>query len=133
MVVYWSDKRVDDITIQTIKERPMSKSYDEDKGRTVAESQHADAVMVPIPRELIERDFMFELMALSDERLLSKLSEEDRQRLGDNPAGELAYLTTDEIAQIGSFSHGVLHHGTPSYTQGVVCKIFSLTIEVGVS
>lgn len=65
-------------------------------------------------------------MALRDEKVLRALSEEDRQRLGDNPVGRAIHLTVDEAVQMGSLSLSQLVCcAGPQYQQatwGPVCK-----------
>lgn len=79
-------------------------------------------VKVSVPREVIEREVIVELMALRDERVLRTLSEEQRQQLGENPVGRVAHLTTVQFAQLGSFTNGFFCKGTPGITKGVICK-----------
>lgn len=85
-------------------------------------------VRIDVPREVVEREVMFELMALRDENLLRTLGEEERQRLGENPAGRLAFLTADEIAAAGSITYGVGCKGTPAFSNGATCKILKIPV-----
>ena len=83
-------------------------------------------LMVPMSREAVEREIMLELMAFRDERLLRSLTEEQRQRLGENPAGQIMHLSTAQIARRGSFSSGVGCHGTPTFSYGITCKVLRI-------
>lgn len=85
-------------------------------------------VTVSYPRELVEREFMCEYMAFRDERMLARLSKEDRERLGDDPTAGIPFLTTLEVAQLGSITGGVFccTPGAGSFTFGVTCKILKV-------
>jgi hypothetical protein len=89
-----------------------------------------------VPEEISDEDLDFEiqadLLALRDERLLAKLSESDRAALGDNPAGEIERLLTEEAGgtraragALGSFSKGIWCQGTSAFSNGVTCKLGS--------
>jgi hypothetical protein len=95
------------------------------------EAPKANTVCVPFPREVVERELICDLLALRDERVLARLSEEDRRRLGDDPVAGLPYLTTEEVAGIGSVTNGTFCHGTPSFSKGVTCKIFKISEPAG--
>ena len=83
-------------------------------------------VQVEVPRELVEREIIFEVMALRDERLLRTLSEEERRKLGENPAGQAVYLTVEQAARLGSITQGIWCKGTSAFTNGVTCKLTAL-------
>jgi hypothetical protein len=83
-----------------------------------------DYILVPMSRSALEREIIADVMALRDERLLSQLSEKERKELGDNPAGEIMYASTEEVVRglRDSFSNGFWCRGTPGFTQGITCK-----------
>ncbi len=86
----------------------------------------AETVDVPVPREVVEREVLFELQAFRDERLLRTLTEEQRCRLGENPVGRIIQMPTAELAVIGSITNGVGCRGTSGFTHGVTCKILTV-------
>jgi hypothetical protein len=102
----------------------MAANYDDSGESTTTAS--GNTVNLPIPREVVEREVLAELAALRDEQLLRSLPEEVRCRLGDNPAGRVVWLSTEEFAKVGSVTNGVGCHGTTAFSHGVTCKILKI-------
>jgi len=90
------------------------------------EPDEGDFVVVRYPRELVEREFMMDLMALRDERVRAGLPAEVLERLGDDPVAGIPFLTTRELAGMGSISNGTFCHGIKSFSAGVICKILKI-------
>lgn len=71
-------------------------------------------------------EFMLELMALRDEKVLRSLSEEDRRKITEATLGQILYVELDEAAAMSSNTKGFWCNGPKGYTFGVVCKKLKL-------
>lgn len=86
----------------------------------------SEFVTIKIPRAALQKDIEAEIEAFRDEKNLRKLTAEEREALGDNPAGMIQKLTFADFNKAGctaTFSNGVGCKGTPAFTGGITCCV----------